>query len=403
MLASIGRIYRNAYSGLSKETWYLSLVMLINRSGTMVVPFLTMYVTLKLHFTLIQAGIVMACFGIGAITGAYLGGRITDKFGFYKLQLGALLSGGILFIVLGYIQQYIPLCIGTFCLSLCNESFRPANSTAIAYYSSPENRTRSYSLNRLAINLGWAAGGALGGFLASIDYQWLFWVDGITNISAAFLMLWILPSAKSIKPKEDRPIEKGRSPYKDGTYMAFIFLTILFAICFMQLFWMQPVFFATDWHLSEGQIGIIMATNGLIIAFLEMVIIFYLEKHKRDLFYIRTGVLMIGLGNIVVNIFTPGFPTAILSIIFITFGEIFSMPFMNSFWLSRTTSANRGSYAALYTMAWSAAQVIAPTFGSRVAQYAGFRTLWWMIGAISLAITIGLLFLQNKQHRQELS
>ena len=135
----------------------------------------------------------MGLFGLGSISGAFLGGKLTDKYGFYDVQVGALLSGGLLFIIVGLQTTFFTLGLFTFILSLCNESFRPANSTAVAYHSSPENKTRSYSLNRLAINLGWAFGGALGGFLASINYHLLFWVDGCTNILAALFLLKLLP------------------------------------------------------------------------------------------------------------------------------------------------------------------------------------------------------------------
>ena len=52
-----------------------------------------------------------------------------------------------------------------FSYALTADIFRPANSTAIAEYSS-ENRTRSVSLIRLAINLGFSVGPAIGGFVA---------------------------------------------------------------------------------------------------------------------------------------------------------------------------------------------------------------------------------------------
>ena len=122
--------------------------------------------------------------------GAWLGGWLTDRLGFYPVQLATLLGGGILFIVLGQAKTFPLICTVTFLVSFVNEAFRPANSTAIAFYSKTENRTRSYSLNRLAINLGWALGSGLGGFLAHINYELLFWVDGITNIAAAIVM-WL--------------------------------------------------------------------------------------------------------------------------------------------------------------------------------------------------------------------
>ena len=156
-------LYKSSYGGLSRNTWWLSLVMFVNRSGTMVIPFMTMYMTQELGVDIAKAGFVMSLFGAGAIIGALIGGKVTDKLGFHYVQLFTLLGGGIMFIVLGQMKSYTAICITTFFLSMVNEAFRPANSVAIAHYSKDENRTRSYSLNRLAINLGWAFGSALGG------------------------------------------------------------------------------------------------------------------------------------------------------------------------------------------------------------------------------------------------
>src|SRR5258705_11054934 len=188
MLTATAKTYRNAYSGLSKQTWLLSLIMLINRSGTMVVPFMTLYLTSQMGFSVGKAGIVFGLFGAGAFSGAWLGGRLTDKIGFYPIQLITLAGGGLLFFVLGQMKTYPLICTFTFLLSFVNEAFRPANSTAIAFYSKEENRTLSYSLNRLAINLGWAVGSGLGGVLAHRNYELLFWVDGYTNLAAALVM-----------------------------------------------------------------------------------------------------------------------------------------------------------------------------------------------------------------------
>ncbi len=152
----VAALYKASYSGLSPASWWLSAVMLINRSGTMVVPFMTLYLTQSLHYSVSKAGFVFGVFGVGAICGGFIGGRLADRFGFYAVQLVTLICGGLMFLLLGQMRSYVAICGCTFALALINESFRPANSLAIAHYSKEENRTRSYSLNRLAINLGWA-------------------------------------------------------------------------------------------------------------------------------------------------------------------------------------------------------------------------------------------------------
>lgn len=361
----------------------------------MVIGFMTLYLVDGLGMKVSQAGVILACFGAGSIVGAYFGGKITDRFGFYKLQVGALISGGIMFMVVGQLNGFIPLCIGTFFLSLFNESFRPANSTAIAHYSTEANRTRSYSLNRLAINLGWAIGGALGGFLADVNYEALFWVDGCTNIIAAIFMLVLLPPVKHAITHKKKVGEQLASPYRDRRYMMFLLMVVLFAMCFLQLFGMQSLFFEQEWRLSKSSIGMLMAINGLLIAFVEMILIAHLEKRGSGLNYIMTGAVLTGLGYVMVNIVPAAFFSAMLAVVLITFGEMFVLPFMNSYWISRTTSYNRGSYAALYTIAWSAAHVIAPTFGSQVVERFGFDVLWWVVLILCLFVMLGISRLRN--------
>ncbi|MDB5124805.1 MAG: transporter [Mucilaginibacter sp.] len=398
MLTSFIQLYKDAYSGLSRNSWYLSIVMLINRSGTMVVAFMSVYCAKKLHFDMEHAGYVMALFGAGSICGSFIGGKLTDKFGFYDLQVGALVSGGLLFFVVGYQHTFLSLAICVFILSLCNESVRPANSAAVAHYSSDENRTRSVSLNRLAVNLGWAVGGGMGGFIAAIDYHLLFWVDGGTNILAALLLLILMPKAKIVKTMKKRENTSFRiSAYRDKTYLLFISLGMLFFICFYEFMIMEPAFYKIDWHFSEQFIGFLLALNGIIIAFVEMVLIHNLEGKRHGLVYIIGGILLGAIGFVLINLVPPTAIMAIVIVILITFSEMLSMPFMNSFWISRSTHHNRGEYAALYSMTWSSAQIIAPIIGGIMISRGGFSLLWWILAGLSVASSAGF-FLMYKSH-----
>jgi predicted MFS family arabinose efflux permease len=395
-------LYKKAYSGLSKESWYLSFVMLINRSGTMVVPFLTIYCTQKLNFSIIEAGLIMAIFGLGSVFGAFFGGKFTDKIGFYYLQIGALLSGGLMFFIISFLETFWSLGIGTFILSMCNESFRPANATAIAYYSTEKTRTRSNSLNRLAVNLGWSFGGALGGFLASVDYHLLFYVDGFSNILAAVFLIKLLPAVKNSKSKETETHEiQVQSPYQDKLYLAFIILTILFSSCFFQLFTLQPVFFKTEWKLTEQFIGGLMAMNGLIIVFTEMLLVNNLEGKRSPLYFTGIGVIIAAFSYAILIFFPAAAWLAVISIILVTLGEMIAMPFMNTFWMSRSNDRNRGEYAALYTIAWSVAQIIGPIYGSFLIEYGGYKLFWYFIFGICLLTASGYFYLNILSRKRE--
>jgi predicted MFS family arabinose efflux permease len=384
-------LYKNAYSGLSRSMWLLSLVMLVNRSGTMVLPFMTIYLT-GIGFSLFQAGIVVGMFGAGAICGAYIGGKLTDKIGFRRIQLITLAGGGCMFILLGLMKSYPLICTFTFFLSLVNEAFRPANNAAIVQYSRQENRTRSFSLNRLAINLGWAVGGTLGGFIASFDYHLLFWIDGFTNIIAAIMLYYLLKPAETPEKETVPPLDvpERTSPLKDKKFTIFVGLSMLYAVCFFQLYSTIPVYYKDVYHISEWWIGILMGLNGLIIVFIEMAIIFHLESKNKTLFMISNGLLFTSLSFLVYIFFPWPFLTALISVILVTLGEIFAMPFMNNYLNNRASSHNRGQYAGYYVMAWSLAQVVGPTGGTWMAGHYGFNSLWWIAAIICLIS--GILF-----------
>ena len=399
MLSTTVNLYKNAYSGLTRRTWLLSIVMLINRSGTMVLPFMTLYCNDR-GYTQTQGGLAVAIYGVGSLFGAFIGGRLSDKLGFYYVQFAALFFGGIMFIILGQMNSYLTLCICIFFTSMVNESFRPANSSAIAYYSTPQNRTQSFSLNRLAINLGWGVGSALAGMLASISYKLLFWVDGFTNIAAAIVLLLILPKVSLAQQHKNDQVKSkvSKSPYQDKTFLMFVGFMLLFALCFFQLFTTVPLYFKEGLKLDEFWIGVVMSMNGIVIALFEMVVVFRLEGSRPYLKLMQYGTLLLALSYFMLNIpLANGFMLATIVILMVTVAEIVGMPFMNSYYIARTTPENRGQYAALYTMAWSSAQVIGSLSGTQIAHSFGFYYLWWILGGLCVLTAFGFNYLQTKR------
>src|SRR5258705_13216290 len=73
--------YRDAYSGLPRATWVLAAVCFVNRCGTMVLPFLMLYLTSQRGFSAAASGVVLSLYGVGAGGGAVSGGVLTDWLG----------------------------------------------------------------------------------------------------------------------------------------------------------------------------------------------------------------------------------------------------------------------------------------------------------------------------------
>jgi len=182
------RFYRQLFSGLPREVWSLSLVTVVHRSGTMVLPFLTLYLTTRHGFSAREAGGVLSLYGVGAIGGAYVGGWLSDRVGSMTTQLAGLcLSAGGL-AVLSSMQSPLSIIVIVLLWSIVVESIRPANAAALAELSPPELHVRAFGLRRLGSNLGMSIGPAVGGVLAAYSYLWLFFIEASVSLLAAGLL-----------------------------------------------------------------------------------------------------------------------------------------------------------------------------------------------------------------------
>ena len=386
--------YINSFKGLSKEVWWLALISLINRAGTMVVPFLSLYLKDNMHFTLSNVGWIMSAFGLGSVAGSWLGGKLTDKIGYYKVMVYSLMLTGLLFIGLQFLNTFVSICIGVFVVMLVADCFRPAIFVALNAYSKPENKIRSLTLIRLAINLGFSAGPALGGIIiVGLGYGGLFWVDGITCIIAGIVLLDVLHPKKAIeldKIKNENPV----SAYSDKPFLIFILAMMLFGIVFLQYFSTITIYYKDIHRLSELQIGLILGLNGFLIFIFEMPLIKWLENTRyTKLGLMFFGAILTGLSLLILNL-TTWTGVLILGMLLMTFGEMIAFPFSNAFAAVRAKKGNQGEYMALYSISFSFAHIFGHNAGLQMTSSLGFDNTWYIISGIA-AICALLLFILN--------
>jgi predicted MFS family arabinose efflux permease len=387
-IMNIIAIIRKTYGGIKKEVWLLSLALLINRCGSMVLLFMSVYLTQKMHYSYAQAGIVMAMFGAGSLVGAFTGGRLVDKMGSYGIMIGSLLLSGMFLILLGFLEHYWLIAICTFMVTATGDAFRPANTVALAEYTSKEDYARSIALNRLAMNLGFTIGPAIGGFLALINYQLLFWADGLTcALSALFIYSYFNQRRYPRKVKENTGAVKAGSPYADKRYLFFIFIACLYAVTFFQMISTFPLYYKHDYRLNEEQIGWLMALNGIGVALVEMFLITYIRNRWTQFNFITVGICLLIIGYTLYISF-HGIWVLVAVMVLFTMSEMLVMPFMATYSMDRGQSKSLGQYMALYSIAWSIALILSPVVGSLLIEHFGFVTLWFtMIGLSLLAIT----------------
>lgn len=395
------RNYIKNFEGLSKEIWWLSLITLINRTGAMVIPFLSLYLQEGLAFTKSDVGWIMTAYGLGSFTGAWVGGKLCDRIGYYKVILWSLIFTGINFLWVMHVQEFWMICFSFFILIAVADMGRPAIFVALSAYSKPENKTRSLTLIRLAINLGFSVGPALGGILiATVGYTSIFYVDGITCLLAAFLMTQVLHPRKVKESDKEVLIENPLSPQKDLPYILFLIALALFGIVFIQYFSTAPLFYKEVHQLGEGAIGLILAMNGLLIVILEMPLIAWMDrKNWSNINNTIAGLLLTGLSFLLL-LWESWVGIVVIGMIVATVGEMISFPFSNKFALNRSKKGRQGAYMGLYSMSFSVAHIFGHNSAMQITAYFGFTSTWYFLAVLSLSAW-GLLYLTQHYMKKE--
>ena len=364
----------------------------------MVLPFLSKYLKENLHFTYGEVGWIMVSFGVGSMLGSWLGGKLTDKIGFYKVMVFSLFTSGMLFFVLQYITSFWGLCFGMFSIMTIADMFRPAMFVSLSVYAKPENRVRALSLVRLSVNLGFATGPVLGGLIIlGMGYQGLFWIDGSTCILAILIFAYFVKEKKKIMVHDDGSTGMivPKSVFRDKPFWVFLFVSFTTAMLFFQIFTTLPLFHHEKFGLSEFETGLLLSLNGILVFMFEMPIVSILErKQVNRIKIIFWGAFLISL-SFYVLLMDAWVGILAISIIIITFGEILSFPFSNAFAMGRAPRGQEGRYMALYTMSFSLAHIVSSKVGLEIIGTFGYATNWFLMGSFGVVAILFNLWLQR--------
>ena len=390
--------YINNFKGFRREVWILALITFINRAGTMVLPFLSKYLKENLHFTYGEVGWIMVSFGVGSMLGSWLGGKLSDKIGFYKVMVFSLFTSGVMFFGLQYITSFWGLCFGVFAIMTIADMFRPAMFVSLGVYAKPENRVRALSLVRLSVNLGFATGPVLGGLIIlGMGYQGLFWVDGSTCILAILIFAYFVKEKKKITAHDDEStaLLVPKSVFRDKPFWVFLFISFTTAMLFFQIFTTLPLFHHEKYGLSEFETGLLLSLNGILIFMFEMPIVSIMErKQVNRIKIIFWGAFLISL-SFYVLLMDVWVGILAISIVIVTFGEILSFPFSNAFAMGRAPRGQEGRYMALYTMSFSLAHIVSSKVGLEIIGRFGYATNWFLMGSFGVVAMFFNLWLQR--------
>lgn len=402
MIRRISKFYIKTFEGLSRDVWAIAAIYLINRIGEMVVPFMSLYLTDQLGFSKTETGIVLTCFGLGALIGSNVGGYLTDRWGNFRVMFISLVGSGIAFNMILAFSSFIPLCLWMIVTAFFTSMFGPAGFSAVGKWGKPEFQTRGYSLLRMAINLGIAIGPAIGGLLAkSVGYSYLFILDGLTCFIAAGALFILLGHRRKDVVKRVDKAERGRSPYRDSFLMTFLFLNLINMVVFFQILFSVPVYFNEVLGLDEDLIGYFFTANGLMVLLLEMPIVYQIERSQRFFKPLALGALLIGLAYLCLQLNAWPLMAIILYSVLVVVGEVINFPLIPSIAMRRAGEHNQGQYMGSVSTMFAMAFLLAPISGLPVIEHIGYDLYWYIPAGLSLVAFVALWVMKRMSMEAE--
>ena len=390
-------LFKNPYRGLKnipKNIWILSAATLINRAGTMVLPFIALYARQELKVSTGDAGLVLAFYGIGALISSPFSGKLSDKFGSLKLMVASLLATGSFLFLYSVVTNFTGFLILSFVWAIVNEAFRPASMSFISSEITAERRKTAFALNRLAINLGMSIGPVVGGILSTINFHLLFYVDGFTSLAAgAFLIFspWEKHLVSENAEKEEIVVHKKVNVFKDKRLLYFLLALIPVEIVFFQHIGALPLFIVTELGYTNAVFGFLTAVNTVLIIFIEVPLNDSM-RNWDDRKSLALGALLCGVGFGLMA-FTQTIPPIVLLIVVWTFGEMIFFPSSGEYVAKIAPEKQRGEYMGFFQMAFSFAFMVGPWLGAEALELFGPFYLWMgclAFGLISTAMMLGV-------------
>jgi predicted MFS family arabinose efflux permease len=383
-------------SGLPRGVWVLVAATLVNRTGTMFLPFLVLYLTRARGYTPGEAGATLALFGAGALLAGPLAGRLSDRFRPVRVMQISLTASGALLLVFPFVHSAFVISALVLLIAFVSEAFRPASLSVVSHLVAPERRKAAFALQRLAINLGMSVGPAAGGFLAEVSWPSLFIVDGVTSLLAALTLAFFPPREGSVSTGSGAPRPLPARPASvDARFLFFLAAVIPVGIVFFQHESSMALYFVRDLAFAASTYGLLHTVNTLLIVLLEVPLNLATSHwpHRRALVL---GSILVGAGFGALA-FARSLPGVILTIVVWTFGEMVLLPGLAAYVAEVAPEERRGAWLGLYTTSFNVALFIGPAFGTLLLEHFGGRVLWGTMFALGLLSA--LLFARVEDRR----
>lgn len=390
---------RIEFSRFDRRLYILSAGWLVTSAGfAMVIPFLSIYFHLELGMSMSAIGVF---FGVTSVLRAapqpFVGwlsdriGRVSimgwsqilRSFTFAGVGVAIVTDSGFWVIAAIISANYI---LGAF--------LHPAANAMVAELVPKEDRISAFGLLRIAGNLGWAIGPAVGGILAHQSYGALFFVAaGIMFVSGLYFLIAlseVRPSARNDAP--DFQIRHIFNLRRDGRLFEHCLISFVLFLAVAQLVAALSVYTVDSVGITKSQLGILYFINGFMVVVLQFPVS-SLFKRMTLTGQLSLGAMVYAVGYFLVGL-APNFWFLIVCMVIITTAEMIVSPPSLTMVANLSPAGRYGRYMGIFGFFQTAGWSLGPTVGGGLLDlFAGRPIIMWLL--ISMLGIIAFVLFRN--------
>lgn len=346
--------------------WMVTFISFIDMLGNYILmPYIALYVTSKFGVGLTQVGIVWAIVGVGNLIGGMFGGALTDKFGRKFMILFGLLVSASFSIVVLFVNRINTLYFVVLFMGLMGSIAGPARSAMVVDVLPVEKRTEGFGIIRITMNLAATIGPALGGFVSSYSFSYLFIMDAAASLIVGILFFFALPETKPASIDEENTLKDENSEnkkskkksngggykgvLKDWKFLLFVFISAIMVLVYEQMHTTLPVFLRDTYAFPNYMFGYLLSMNALMVVLFQYLITKMIKRFS--------AFVMMAVGNILYAVgfgmygFFGTVPMFFVAMAIITIGEMIVAPYGQTIAANFAPEDKRGRYLAV--MQWT--------------------------------------------------
>ncbi len=385
---------QNVFHRFEPGVWTVTVIQFFTVIGfSICMPFLSLYLYQNRGLSMTEVGVILLSAGLCSAVSQALGGALSDRFGRRPILLMATFISIFLYtglaVLIGVSAPVWSIVVAYIAGRSTLTITRPVISAVVADFTSKGRLTEAYGILRIGANIGWAAGPAIGGYLATfLSYGWLFGIPVLTSGIVSLIVFFFLRES-SHRTNKRVGFRSILPPAGDRAFLLFTMVSLLLFVVMGQMASTLSIFAVDRIGFSYAQYGLLLTLNGLIVILFQYPMALSLRRIAKFRALIL-GSLLYLFGYLSYGWITQ-FGWALGAMAVITTGEIIHSPVTLSVIGELAPQDQRGRYMGFYGLSETIGIAMGPLVGGLLldAFPSDLRLVWAPIASIALIAAIG--------------